>query len=178
MNVRFVMALTFFLMLLSPFSIASGFELTTQYATISYAQEDLLTQFNRQLSLGKISYLLRNKISITTEDQVKNKIDVLIERVEAILDMHPDNFKIRIVILRSTADVKKAIKSTSSRDADLIAFYTPKGKTIYLAVSDVRLVVLAHEMGHAVIDAYFVVAPPAKIHEVLAQFVELHLYDQ
>ena len=177
MNFGLVMVLTFFLMLLSPCSIVSAFELTCQYATIYYEREDILRQFNNQLSFGRISYLLRNKTNTTTQDEVKNKVDVLIERVEAILDMHPDDFRIRVVILPSTADIKKAIKSTSSKDADLVAFYTPRGKTVYVSVSDIRLGVLAHEFGHAVVDAYFVVGPPAKIHEVMAQYVEIHLYD-
>lgn len=172
-----VLVLTFFLMLFAPCSTVFAFELTTQYATISYEREDILRQFNNRVSFGRISYLLRNKAGATTEDEVKNKVDLLIERVEAILDMHPDDFKIRIVILPTTADIKRAIKSTSSQDADLVAFYTPKGKTVYVSVSDIRLGVLAHEFGHAVADAYFVVAPPPKIHEVMAQYVELHLYD-
>jgi Zn-dependent protease with chaperone function len=177
MNFGFVVGLTFFLMLLSPCSIVSGFELKSQYTTIYYEQEDLLRQFDSKVSFGRISYLLHNKTSTTTEDEVKNKVDVLIERVEAILDMHPDDFRIRIVILPTTSDIKKAIKATSAQEADLVAFYTPRGKTVYVSVSDIRLGVLAHEFGHAVVDSYFVVGPPPKIHEVMAQYVEIHLYD-
>ena len=52
----------------------------------------------------------------------------------------------------------------------------PAGK--FDAVIDPRLVgVLAHELAHVVVDLYFGVPPPQKIHELLAQFVETHLKD-
>lgn len=166
-----------FITLLLSVSSVSGGELSTRYTTISYDKDEIFRQFNKKLTLGSLSYLMRHKVNITTEDEVKNKIDIIIEKVEAILDMFPEDFKIKIVLLPSTQEVQKVYKVTAKRDSDLIAFYTPKGKTVYLAVSDIRIGVLAHELGHAIMDAYFVVAPPSKIHEVLAQFVETHLND-
>jgi hypothetical protein len=48
---------------------------------------------------------------------------------------------------------------------------------MYLSIRDVKLRVIAHEIGHVVVDHYFDVPPPVKIHEVLAQFAETHISD-
>jgi len=60
---------------------------------------------------------------------------------------------------------------------DYVAFYAPRDKVVYVSVDDADLSVLAHELTHVILDHYFGIAPPVKIHEVLAQFVEEHLKD-
>jgi Zn-dependent peptidase ImmA (M78 family) len=35
--------------------------------------------------------------------------------------------------------------------------------------------VIAHELGHAVCDHYFLVIPPEKVREMLASYVDAHL---
>ena len=35
--------------------------------------------------------------------------------------------------------------------------------------------IIAHEMGHAIVDHYFAAIPPEKIRELLASYVDLHL---
>ena len=64
---------------------------------------------------------------------------------------------------------------TDLSDVDFIAFYSPKTKTVYFSLKDLYLKVFAHELAHAVIDHYFEKAPPTKIHEMLAQYVENQL---
>jgi predicted metalloprotease len=58
-----------------------------------------------------------------------------------------------------------------------LAFYSLSKKTIWISVDDANLHVLAHEIGHAVVDHYFKVRPPYNIHELMAQFVEKHITD-
>ncbi|MBI5640011.1 MAG: hypothetical protein HZA17_06255 [Nitrospirae bacterium] len=154
-----------------------GFELKTQYATIIYEREELLRKFNKEISLGSLSYLMRHKKSVTADDEIRNKLDVIVERVEAILDMFPGDLKFRIVLLSSESEVQRIYKMRYGTAADYIAFYAPKDKTLYISVDDIRLGVLAHELTHAVLDHYFGVSPPVKVHEVLAQFVETQLKD-
>lgn len=158
-------------------SASSGYELKTQYATIIYEKEELLRKFNKEVSLGSLSYLVRNKKSITFDDEVKNKIDALVERIEALLDMFPIELKFRIILLSSDTDVQKVYRDKYGGKVDYIAFYSPRDKTVFISVGDIRLGVLAHELTHVIADQYFGVSPPAKIHEVLAQFVETHLKD-
>ncbi len=164
-------------LLVAPAAAAFGAELKTQYTTITYDKEDRLRKFNSEVSLGSLSYLLRNRKSITFEDEVKNKIDVLVERVEAILDMFPGRLRFRIVLLSTESDVRRVYKNKYGAVVDYISFYSPREKTMYVSVDDVRIGVLAHEMTHVILDFYFGVSPPVKVHEVLAQFVETHLKD-
>lgn len=158
-------------------SLAFGYELKTQYATIIYENENLLRQFNKEVSLGSLSYLIRNKTSITADDEVKNKLDAIVERIETILDMFPKELKFKIILLPSDTDVQKIYRNKYRRNVDYIAFYSPRDKTIFISVNDISLGVLAHELAHVIIDRYYGIPTPVNIHEILAQYVESHLRD-
>jgi small-conductance mechanosensitive channel len=164
-----------FLVLLT--SLSYGFEVKTKHATIVYERDDLLRKFNKKVSMGSLSYLLRNKKIITVEDEAKNKLDVIIERVESVLDMFPQNLKFTVILLFSDKEVQRIYREKYGVRIDYISFYSPRDKTAYISVDDVSLGVLAHELAHVIMDHYFGMPPPAKVHEVLAQYVEKHLED-
>ena len=65
-----------------------GYELKTRYVTIAYSNEYDLRRFNKDIYLGSLSYLLRNRKSVTAGDDAKNRLDVIVEKVESILEMH------------------------------------------------------------------------------------------
>ena len=165
------------LLFFSSVAVSPAYELKTQYATVVYDNQELLQEFNDAISLGSLSYLLRDRKSITSGDEVRNKIDVVVERVEAVLDMFPGGLKFTIVLLPRDTDVQRVYRAKYGVNVDYVAFYSPKEKTVYVSVDDIRLGVLAHELTHVVLNRYFGVSPPTKIHEVLAQFVETHLKD-
>jgi hypothetical protein len=152
-------------------------ELKTRYGTIHYGNEKLLRDFDGEVSLRSLSYLTRGKKNETVGDEVVNKVDIIVGRVEAVLEMFPKNLSLTVTLLPSEKEVQRIYREKYGVDVDYIAFYSPKDETIYISVNDARLGVLAHEVAHAVIDHYFGVSPPAKIHEVLSQFVESHLED-
>ena len=158
-------------------SAAHGLEVKTRNASVIYEKEDLLRKFNRNIRLGSLSYAARNRTSITVEDEVRNKVDVILERVEAVLAMFPGNLDFTIILLHSDRDVRKVYTGKFGKKVDFISFYSPRDKTVYISVDDVRLGVLAHELAHVVIDFYYETPTPAKIHEILAQFVESHIED-
>lgn len=164
-----------FLFAFAPHSWAH--ELKSRFTTIVYSSEDLVRRFNRELSLGRLSYLLKNRPSITAEDEVRNKVDVIVERVETIIEMFPRDFKFTIILLPSEDEVQAVYRNKYERSVDYIAFYAPKEKIMYVSVEDVDIGVLAHEIAHVVIDFYYGISTPTKIHEVLAQYVETHLKD-
>ncbi len=171
---------TFFALLLTASLLcpAYGAELETRYATIIYEKDDLLKEFNNRVRLGSLSYLVRDKNSLTIADEVRNKVDTIMDRVQSVLQMFPRNIKIKIVLLPSDDEVSNIYKRKYLRDVDYIAFYAPGDKTVYISVDNVRLRVFAHELGHVVVDHYFAgVPPPGNIHELLAQYVEAHLED-
>jgi hypothetical protein len=163
--------------LVAPAAAAFASELKTQYTIVTYDKEEQLRKFNKGVSFGSLSYLLRNRMSITSDDEVRNKVDVLVERVEAILDMFPRDLKFRIVLLSTDTEVQRVYKNKYGAAVDYISFYSPRDKTVFISADDVRIGVLAHELAHVILDFYFGVSPPVKIHEVLAQFVETHLKD-
>jgi hypothetical protein len=158
-------------------SAADGLELKTRNASVIYEKEDLLRKFNRNIRLGSLSYAARNKMSITVEDEVRNKVDVILERVKAVLAMFPGNLNFIIILLPSDTDVQKVYIGKFGKKVDFISFYSQREKIVYISVDDVRLGVLAHELAHVVIDFYYETPTPVKVHEILAQFVESHLED-
>jgi hypothetical protein len=165
------------LIILAFFSVSSAGELKSRYTTIMYSNEAQVRRFNSEVSLGSLSYLMRNRVSITTGDEVKNKVDVVIERVESILEMYPRELKFQIILLSSDNEVQELFRKKYGRNVDYIAFYSPRDKTVYVSVKDIELTVLAHEIGHVIIDFYYGIATPQKLHEVLAQYIEEHLKD-
>ena len=177
MRIRISTVLLACLFMLVLFSPALGYELKTRYTTIAYDSEHHLRKFNKEVVLGGLSYLLRDRRSITADDEIKNKIDVIVERVEAILEMYPKEVKLTISLLPSEDEVQVIYKRKYGKSVDFVSFYSPKDRTIFVSIKDVDLAVLAHEIAHSIIDLYYGVATPSKIHEVLAQYVESHLKD-
>lgn len=156
-------------------SLAASGEVRGRYATVHYDEPRLLHDFNGRISLGAsaIAFLGRRAI-LTGEDEVPAKVDAVFEQVETVLEMFPDRLHVRIVLLADRETVAQVFSGKLGRNGDPVACYSPAEKTIYLSVDDADVKVLAHEVGHAVVDLYFDVRPPDKIHELLAQFAEKH----
>ncbi len=93
-----------------------------------------------------------------------NRIDRLVERVEAILDMQPKNFKVNIYLHRGLLDSER------------IAYYDHKTKSIHISVDYATDGVAAHEMAHAVINSHFARPLPGKMQEILTQYVDKNLW--
>lgn len=159
------------------YSVAFEHELRGRYATIVYGSDEQLRRFNKEVSLGSLSYLLRDRKSVTINDEVRNKLDVLIERVETILSMYPKEVRFTLLLLPSDKEVQGIFRKKYGKNVDYISFYSPRDKTIYVSVKDADIGVMAHEIAHLIIDLYYGIGTPEKIHEVLAQYVESHLKD-
>lgn len=155
----------------------SGVDLKTRYVTIFYDNEKLLTEFNKEIRLGSLSYLLKNKKIITIEDEIRSKVDVIVDRVQDVLSMYPKEISFKIVLLSSSGEVQSVFKHKYKRDVDYVAFYCPKEKIIYLSIKDIDLGIFVHEVAHVIVDLYYGIPTPSKIHEVLAQYVEMHFLD-
>ena len=105
------------------------------------------------------------------------KVDEVMGKVQAILDMQPADLHISILLYPDHKSLDRVFRQLSSTGNTPIAFYSHKKKTIYVDISSVTDGVLGHEIAHAVINFYFVTPPPAKMQEILAQYVDLHLWD-
>ena len=156
----------------------SGNEVKGRYVTVKTISRDLLKEFNEELYLGRrLGYLIKNKDIVTVEDEVRAKLDAIMEKVEVTLDMFPPDLHITLVLLPSADDVSKVYQRNYGKKVNHIAYYSLSEDTIYVSVEDTRLEVIAHEMGHAIVDHYFTERPPYTIHELMAQFAEKHIAD-
>ncbi|PHR26301.1 MAG: hypothetical protein COA36_12535 [Desulfotalea sp.] len=176
MNSSFVRILLLLLALLMP--LEAWGQVQSRYVTLRYGNKLILHDFNDELVLSrKLRYHLKNKNIVTVKDEVTAKLDVIIEKAEVVLAMFPDDLHITIVLLASRKDVAAMYKSKYGKRANHISYYSLREKTIYISVDDTRLRVIAHEIGHAIVDQYFKVRPPYNIHELMAQFTEKHISD-
>jgi len=158
--------------------IESWAAVQSRYVSLRYSNKQILRDFNDELVLSrKLRYHLKNKNIVTVKDEVVAKLDVLIEKAEVVLDMFPEKLHITFVLLPTRKDVSRVYKSKYGKKANHIAYYSLKEKTIYISVDDTKLRVVAHEIGHAIVDHYFKVRPPYNIHELMAQFTEKHIGD-
>ena len=179
--ISLVTALTLTFAALGPLSADEStnepYTIETEYTTITYFDPKALRDFNSKLYMGNLSYLLKGKKSETIQDEVKNKIDLIIEKVETVLDMYPPRLRFQIVIHRSTKGVQNSYKTLYNREVNYIAFYSPGKNTVFYSADNAKLRVVTHEIGHVVAENYFDISPPPKIHEVLAQYAEMHIND-
>jgi hypothetical protein len=169
-----------YLILLSAVCIQPAFaiEAKSRYVTLQYSDKRVLREFNNKLIIGrKLSSVVRKRNVESVEDEVLAKADVIMEKVQVVLDMFPDKIYITLVLLPDDDDVAAKYKESYGKHQKNIAYYALSEKTIYISVDDTNLRVLAHEIGHAVTDQYFKVRPPYKIHELMAQFAEKHVTD-
>lgn len=157
-------------------AMAGAGELKTLFATVTYDNDELLRQFNQKLYLpNRLQIKMRNWPSDTVADEVNNKINLLVDQVQAVMDMHPDRIKFTIVLLPSPEAVQEVYFQKYGKEVNHLAYYSLSEKTIYFSVDNASLNVVAHEFGHVVVDYYYKVHTPYNIHELMAQFAEKNL---
>jgi len=154
---------------------ARAAEINTAFALIRYADDNLLKTFNKKVGSSKYGFRFGRGSSGSLEDSAHKQVDELIGRVQEILDMRPKGLHFTIEILPTPKEIQAVYLKQYGRKVDFIAFYSPRSETVYFAANRLQRTVIAHEIAHAVIDRYFDKAPPVKIHELLAQYVEKQL---
>ena len=161
--------------LLSP---CTAYELRSKYATIIYDNPEDLRRYNKKLYVGgRLRSQVRRYKTDTVEQEVVAKINVITEKAMRVLDMYPRPLKYSIKILPGTDEVARAFKRIYNVDVNYIAFYSPRLNRVFYSSNNGRLRVTCHEIGHVVVENYFKVSPPQRIHEVMAQYVEKHIND-
>jgi hypothetical protein len=106
-------------------------------------------------------------------------LDTLVEQVEVALDMFPDGLSIALLLRDTAKGVQDVYKQRYGKECDYKAFISLGRLEIVLSVADASPRVLAHEIGHAVVERFFGKdkRPPYQIHELLAQYAEKHFDD-
>ena len=109
------------------------------------------------------------------QKQISEKVDLLFERVQEILDMHKKMPRVAIMIYPGKKQLRQVYEEIYQEKCRIRAWYRFKNNTIYLTVADLQVGMLAHELAHAIIDHYLIVKPPAATAEILARYVDSHL---
>jgi hypothetical protein len=154
-----------------------AYEIASRYATIIYHDRAALKKFNRSLYMGRLSAQIRKTDQHTLEDEVAAKINFVVEKTMAVLDMFPPELRFSITIHPGTRQVQQDFKKLYKIDVNYIAFYSPSENHVFFSADNGRLRVVAHEIGHVVVENYFIISPPQHLHEVLAQYAETHITD-
>jgi len=129
----------------------------TKYTTVYYSQDKDLDDFIWKLGGQRLEFSKSTQLA-------SNRIDRLVNRVQLILDMWPDDLAIPIYLVRGALESNEA------------AYYNEHTRAIHICVGYASDGVLAHEIAHAVINRYFASPPPTKIQEILSQYVDAHLW--
>lgn len=174
------------LLILTLFVLAAGLFLpanlyaahTSGHVTLHCNSKQLLCDFNEKLKLGpRLCYLMKNQDRPSVEDEVAAKLNAIIEQAKIILGMNPKDLHINVVILPTTEDCSEIFARKYGKSERKFAYYSVSEDTIYISAAETRLGVVAHELGHAIVDAYFSEQPPSYMHELMAQSVETHIND-
>jgi len=99
-------------------------------------------------------------------------VDSLVEKVEIALDMFPAKLHVDILLCDRPKGVQDIYRQRYNRACDYTAFISLGRQEVVLALSELSVKMLSHELGHAVVEQYFTERPPYHIHEMLAQYVE------
>lgn len=129
----------------------------TQYTLVHYDDEQDVRDFIWKLGGPKFEFVDNPQMS-------SYRIDKLVDRVQSILDMRPEDLYFNIYLKRGVLRDEK------------VAYYEYSSGAVFISVDYVSDGVLAHEIAHAVINRYFGSASPSKMQEILAQYVDKHLW--
>jgi len=163
--------------------------LETKYTIIHYQSLKDLKKFNHKVDYspgewGLKQLFSRSRSEKEMRDKLKNKVDALFERAQEILDMRKKMEKVTIKIYPNTKQlhaVYARIYKISSQAYKVSrpprAWYIYEYNTIYINVGDLHEGMLAHEMAHFIIDNYLTVRPPGAAAEILARYVDSHLFE-
>ena len=140
-----------------------------------------LKKFNDKVDYVPGPWSLRRIFSASKsdnlEDGLKKKVDALFERVQKILDMRKKMRQVTIKIYHNKGQMQDAYFRIYKTEGRLRAWYIYEYNTVYTNVEDLHERMLAHELAHAIIDHYLVIRPPKATAEILARYVDEHLFN-
>lgn len=159
----------------------SWHQLETRHTLIQYQHPQNLKLFYKRIDFSPKKWSLSDLFSKPADndplERIKTKVDGLYERVQEILDMRKKMEKPVIRIYSCEQDLQKAYRDIYKSNRSLRAWYIFEVNTIYLNVRDLHEGILAHELAHSIIDHYLSVRPPAASSEILARYVDSHLFE-
>lgn len=161
-------------------AIAESYRVVTKHVLFYFNSAEDMVDFS-----GSIDYPSEVKIggifsSPTTEEVKKHlidKVDRLFKKAQMILDMRKRMPKVKIKVFSNSEQLEKKYVRLYKTKGSPRGWYTFKINTVFLNVEDVHEGMLAHELGHAIIDNYLKVRPPRATAEILAKYVDKNLFE-
>jgi len=155
--------------------------LDTKYTKIHYHFQKDLKNLIRNIdyspsSIG-LKWFFKKKSPGDIENEIKLKIDAVYEKVQEILDMRKSMEKVTIYISHDKQELHSLYRTIYKTPCRLRAWYVYESNTIYINADDIHEGILAHELAHSIIDRYLLVRPPKATAEILARYVDSHLFD-
>jgi hypothetical protein len=162
------------------FSLKNTWKRTeTKHTIIQYQSFEDLKDFDENISFSSGGFSFGNLFSSSDSSNpagsLAKKLDSLYGRVQQILDMRGNLKKVRINIYPNSTKLHEVYRSIVGGECRVRAWYIYEVNTIYINNEDVDAGMLAHEMGHSIIDHFFAVRPPEATAEILAVYVDQHL---
>ena len=155
--------------------------LETKHTIVHYQSSSDLKKLSQKVDFSPASWGLKGLFAKPSpheiRSQTKKKLDALYERVQEILDMRKRMRPVVIKIYGTKKQLHAAYDDVYGKPCQMRAWYIYETNTIYVTVEDIHEGILAHEMAHAVIDHYLLVRPPPATTEILARYVDSHLFD-
>jgi hypothetical protein len=154
--------------------------LKTRHTIIRYSNMGDLFKLNQMIQYYPrdtgVKSLTGLKDVKTLSQILKKKVDALYERAQEILDMRKQVKTVVINVYPNKKALDAAYYAIFKEECPLRAWYLFEKKMVYINVEDVHEGMLAHEMGHHIIDHFFKVRPPETTAEILARYIDAHLY--
>jgi len=135
----------------------------------------VLSRINTRSFYTSTGYRVNSLASL--EEKIGYRMDIILERVKKVLDTYPAITNIKVKIFKNRKDLQDEYCRITMRRSPIRSFYVHQYHTIYTSEADINDSVVAHEMGHAVVDHFFQAMPSEKVGEMLATYVDLHLED-
>jgi hypothetical protein len=153
----------------------------TRHTMLIFNSTADLERFNRAIRYpGRVSIpgIFSSRSQESSEKELARKVDLLFEKVQQILDMRKEMRKVRVRVFSDGGQLREACIKIFGGNCTVRGWYVYEFNTVYLNAADVHEGMLAHELGHAVIDHYFTTRPPRATAEILARYVDKHLFDE
>lgn len=160
---------------------ANTIELETRHLVLNFNSVEDMERFSDSIdypSRYSAGGLFASPTRAELEKHLVDKVDNLFEKVQLILDMRKPMKKVRVKVHSSNDDLARTYKAIYKKENNPRGWYIYKFNTVYLNARDVHEGMFAHELGHAIIDHYLSVRPPRATAEILAKYVDLHLFDE
>jgi len=153
----------------------------TKYTKIHYHSWKDLKKFNSNIDYSPSSMGLRwffkKKSPGDIKNEIKLKIDAVYEKVQEILDMRKSMEKVTIYISHDKQELHSLYQEIFKTPCHLRAWYVYESNAVYINVDDIHEGIIAHEIAHSIIDHYLLIRPPKATVEILARYVDGHLFD-